>query len=152
MEFNTKNAGETEVAGKAFANHLIISGAKKATVALIGELGSGKTTFVQGFAKRLRIKKRIISPTFVIMRKYDIDKGLSKNRLVDLYHIDLYRISGNFEKEIKNLGLEELWQNDGNIILIEWADKIKQFLPKRTHWLNFDILSGSERNIKILQK
>ena len=96
--------------------------AKKLTgvIALIGELGSGKTTFAQGFAAGLGIKEKIISPTFVLIRQHRIPKTEKT-----LYHIDLYRIEEDFSK----LGLKEILENPNNIILIEWAEKLKD-LPK----------------------
>ena len=98
--------------------------AKKLTgvIALIGELGSGKTTFAQGFAAGLGIKEKIISPTFVLIRQHRIPKTEKT-----LYHIDLYRIEEDFSK----LGLKEILENPNNIILIEWAEKLKD-LPKNT--------------------
>lgn len=90
--------------------------------ALTGELGAGKTIFVQGFAKGLGIKEKIISPTFVLIRQHKIP-GTTKV----LYHIDLYRLENT--TNLKELGLEEIWSNPGNYVLIEWAEKIKE-LPK----------------------
>lgn len=89
---------------------------------LTGELGAGKTIFVQGFAKGLGIKEKIISPTFVLIRQHKIP-GTTKV----LYHIDLYRLENT--TNLKELGLEEIWSNPGNYVLIEWAEKIKE-LPK----------------------
>ncbi len=93
-------------------------------IALTGELGAGKTIFVQGFAKGLKIKDKIISPTFVLIRQHKIPK---KNKM--LFHIDLYRLSDNLN--IQDLGLEEICSNKNNIVLIEWAEKLKE-LPKGT--------------------
>ena len=90
--------------------------------ALFGELGAGKTIFVQGFAKGVGIKDKIISPTFVLIRQHKIP-GTTKV----LYHIDLYRLENT--TNLKELGLEEIWSNPGNYVLIEWAEKIKE-LPK----------------------
>lgn len=90
--------------------------------ALTGELGAGKTIFVQGFAKGLGIKEKIISPTFVLIRQHKIP-GTTKV----LYHIDLYRLENT--TNLKELGLGEIWSNPGNYVLIEWAEKIKE-LPK----------------------
>lgn len=90
--------------------------------ALTGQLGAGKTIFVQGFAKGLGIKDKIISPTFVLIRQHKIP-GTTKV----LYHIDLYRLENT--TNLKELGLEEIWSNPGNYVLIEWAEKIKE-LPK----------------------
>ena len=95
--------------------------------ALTGELGAGKTIFVQGFAKGLGIKEKIISPTFVLIRQHQIPKtrGAYGTKKV-LYHIDLYRI-----EKINDLGLKEIWSDPNNIVLIEWAEKLKK-LPKGT--------------------
>lgn len=89
--------------------------------ALTGELGAGKTIFVQGFAKGLGIKEKIISPTFVLMRQHQIP-GTKKV----FYHIDLYRL-----EDISGLGLDEILSDRNNIVLIEWAEKLKT-LPKGT--------------------
>lgn len=107
-------------------------------LALVGELGAGKTTFIQGLAKSLGITNKIISPTFILMRKYD-----------DLYHIDLYRLEGNLEKEVENLGFFDVLKDKENVVVIEWAEKIKDLLPKSTMWINFEIAGENERKITI---
>lgn len=89
--------------------------------ALSGNLGAGKTTFVQGFAKGSGIKEKIISPTFVLIRQHQIPSTTKA-----LYHIDLYRLD-----KMDHLGLEEIWSDPNNIVLIEWAEKLKK-LPKGT--------------------
>ncbi|MFC1625221.1 tRNA (adenosine(37)-N6)-threonylcarbamoyltransferase complex ATPase subunit type 1 TsaE [Patescibacteria group bacterium] len=141
MEFITKSPRETQKLGKKTAADLI----KKTPfiVALTGDLGSGKTTFVQGFAKKLRVKKRIISPTFILMRTYKAKKKLS------FYHLDLYRLEANFEEELENMGVKDIWQQKGNILVIEWAEKIKDLLPKDTKWIKFEYLSDDQRKIII---
>lgn len=111
-------------------------------LALTGELGSGKTTFAQGLAKGLGIKQRIISPTFILMRKYDLG---SKN----FYHVDLYRLEDNVEREVRNLGIEEIWDDPKNIIVIEWAEKIKNMLPKNKMWIEFENLGEDKRKITV---
>lgn len=110
------------------------------TVALSGDLGSGKTTFVQGFAEGLGIKDKIISPTFVLIRQHQLPKS---KRI--LYHIDLYRLEDPLE--LKNIGLEEIIENPNNIVLIEWAEKAKKLLPKNTIWINFKNLSENTREL-----
>lgn len=119
--------------------------AKKIThgvVALTGELGAGKTTFAQGFAEGLGIKDKIISPTFVLIRQHKIPK-LQKI----LYHIDLYRLAD--DKDLKGLGLKEILQDQNNVVLIEWAEKAKSFLPKETLWISFQYIDGQKRSIRI---
>lgn len=92
--------------------------------ALTGELGAGKTTFVQGFAKGLGIKDKIISPAFVLIRQHPIPDTEKV-----LYHADLYRLDNT--TDLQNLGLQEIWSDPNNIVLIEWAEKLKE-LPKGT--------------------
>ncbi len=138
MEIITKSAQETKNLGKKLAADL--KGGE--LLALTGELGSGKTTFAQGLAKGLGIKQRIISPTFIFMRKYDLG---SKN----FYHVDLYRLEDNVEREVRNLGIEEIWNNPENMIVIEWAEKIEGMLPKNKMWIEFENLGEDERKITV---
>jgi len=112
------------------------------TLALTGDLGSGKTTFIQGFAEGLGIKDRIISPTFILMRKYSYSK-------LNFYHIDFYRLENNLENEVKNLGIDDTWGKENNIVAIEWAEKIKDLLPKGTIQLSFENLGEENRKILI---
>ncbi len=104
-------------------------------VALQGDLGSGKTTFVQGLAKGLGIKENITSPTFTIIKRYD-----------NFYHIDCYRLDKS--EEILELGLKEIISNPKNIIAIEWPERIKKFLPKNTIYYKFKFADKSKREIK----
>jgi len=110
-------------------------------LALVGDLGAGKTTFVQGFAATLGIK-RIISPTFIIMRSYD-----ACNKVKTLYHIDLYRLEQNFKEELDNLGITSIWGNPDSVVLIEWADKAKSLLPDNTQFIDFEYLDENKRRI-----
>ncbi len=80
--------------------------------ALSGELGAGKTIFVQGFAKGLGIQDKIISPTFVLIRQHKIP-----NTAKTLYHLDLYRLGDTVNP--KELGLEEIWSDPNNIVSIQ---------------------------------
>lgn len=108
-------------------------------IGLEGKLGSGKTKFIQGFAKRLGIRQRLTSPTFVLLKKY-------KN----LYHIDCYRL--NKSKELLDLDFKEIISNPQNIVLIEWAEKVRTILPRDTIWVRFKIVSEKERKILINPK
>lgn len=94
-------------------------------LALSGDLGAGKTTFAQGFARGLGIDDRIVSPTFLIIRQYPIP-----NQKNFFYHIDLYRMENI---DFKNSGLEEIISESGNVVLIEWAEKISEYLPENTN-------------------
>jgi len=110
---------------------------------LSGELGSGKTTFAQGFAKTLGVKQKIISPTFVLIKHYP----LRVTRYAHLYHIDAYGI--NKPKEILDLGWKEIIDDPQNIILIEWPEKIKKILPQKHFFINFKHINKKQRWIKI---
>ena len=138
-EFFVKNQRETNRLAKILAQEIVKKSLKNKTALIIGlegELGSGKTTFIKAFAKGLGIKKRLTSPTFVLMKNYR-----------NFYHIDCYRIK-NY-KDILALDFKEIISNPKNIVIIEWAEKIKKILPKNIIWLKFKTISDKEREIKI---
>jgi len=111
-------------------------------IGLTGDLGSGKTTFIQGFLKGLGVKQRITSPTFVIFKRYEIKNEKYKN----VYHIDCYRL--NKPEEILKLDFKEIISNSKNIVLIEWAEKLKKVLPQKINWINFEYgKKSNERKI-----
>jgi tRNA threonylcarbamoyladenosine biosynthesis protein TsaE len=118
IDFIAKNFKETQKMGYDFAKTLD----KGDTICLYGDLGSGKTIFVQGLAEGLGIKGRIISPTFIIVRSHQLKVGM-------FYHIDLYRIEN--KEGIESLGLQEIINDPQNIVAIEWAEKLKSDLPQK---------------------
>jgi len=128
---------ETKSIAKKFAKKF-----KRGVIALSGELGAGKTTFVQGFAKGLGIKEKIISPTFVLIRQHKIP-----NTKKALYHVDLYRLDNL--KDLEHIGLKEILSNKQNLVLIEWAEKAKKMLPQNTIWIYFNLKNKSTREIRI---
>lgn len=146
MEYITKSAAETKALGKKLAA-LVTKGDKNRAFALTGELGSGKTTFVQGFSEGLSIAQRIISPTFILLRAYDVKHDLWA--IKHFYHIDLYRLEGDLQKEMENLGLTEILKDKENVVLIEWAEKLLGLLPKNTVWINFDSVNENTRKISV---
>ena len=113
-------------------------------LALTGDLGSGKTTFTQYLAKELKVKKHVNSPTFVIMRVYEI----AKSGLRNLAHLDAYRIDNS--SELNELGLDLYLNQPGAIVVIEWADKIRDYLKgcKQVIWLDFVFLKG-QRSVRV---
>ncbi len=111
--FVTKSAEET----RKLAQRLGALLSEGSLVILTGDLGAGKTTFTQGLAKGLGIEKRVISPTFTILRIY-------QGRM-PLYHIDAYRLEGNDA----DLGFEEMMEDDG-VCVIEWPDFLRDRLPE----------------------
>lgn len=104
-------------------------------ICLSGDLGAGKTTFTQGFLKGLKAKGPYTSPTFVVMKKY-------KN----IYHIDAYRIK---DKDLMGLGWEELLANKKNIIIVEWAERVRKIIPDNAIWVNFKWLDENKRELKL---
>ncbi len=123
--------------------HKIIKTKKGALVALEGELGAGKTTFIQGFAKALDIKSKIKSPTFVLMKKYKVSDK------INLYHLDCYRVGDH--KDLKISEFKEIldMSHNHNIVLIEWAERIKKILPKKHITVHIDHVNENTRKITI---
>ena len=109
-------------------------------VALYGDLGSGKTAFIQGVAKALGIKENVLSPTFVIEKNYAIPR--SDRRLV---HIDAYRLEN--AGELEHLGFNELVKDARNLIFIEWAERVKSLLPNETKGIYFKFIDENTREI-----
>lgn len=109
---------------------------KPTCMGLYGKLGAGKTTFIKGIARGLKVEKVVRSPTFNLMRIY--------SGRTTLYHIDLYRI--NSKSEV--MYLEEYFLRDG-ITVIEWAGKVKELLPQSRIDVFFKIIGKDKREINI---
>jgi len=112
-------------------------------IGLIGNLGAGKTIFAKGLAIGLGIKQTVNSPTFVLMKIYPVRHPTSDIR--HLIHIDAYRIKSG--QDITAIGAEEYFNRSDVITIIEWADKIKQILPKKTRYINIKNKGGDKRLI-----
>lgn len=116
---------------------------KALVISLEGNLGSGKTEFFKGIAKGIKLKERIFSPTFLIMKRFTLKHKLFKF----LWHLDCYRLKKI--SEIKELDFKEIIKNYQNIIFIEWGNKIKRFLPKN-HWMiKFKIKGENKRSLEL---
>jgi|SRR5579872_4689780 len=111
-----------------------------AIIALFGDLGSGKTTFVQGLAQGLGISERIISPTFLTIREYNLQNSRGK-----FYHVDLYRLQ---REDIGSIGLGEIITYKENIVVIEWAERAKNILPNKYFSFQFTFINDNERKIE----
>ena len=137
--FETKSASETIQIGKGIG-HLLRPGD---VVALVGELGAGKTQFIKGLAEGVGVGKPtyISSPSFTLINEY-----LGK---VPFYHIDLFRLEQ--EKEAEELGLEDYFQA-GGITAIEWADKIPFLLPEEILWIEIHYTGENIRSLEISGK
>lgn len=146
--YTTRSVEQTQNLAKDFAKNL--KGGD--VIVLYGDLGYGKTTFVQGVAEGLGIQQRIISPTFILVREYEIKnkKENIKNtnkKVKRFYHIDLYRIES--AKDIQGLGLEEILNDKNVIVAIEWAEKLGSLLPNKRIDIYFEYLSENKRKINI---
>ncbi len=142
-KFITESAKDTQKIAVKFAEQILHSNISKSAIVLglQGDLGAGKTTFLQGFAKGLRIKEKINSPTFVILKRFKIQDLRFKN----FYHIDCYRL--NSAEEILDLGFKEIISNSENIVAIEWPEKIYKILPKNILEIKFKHLEENKREI-----
>jgi len=105
-------------------------------ICLNGELGSGKTVFTKGIANALGIKETITSPTFTIIKEYDGE--------LPLYHMDVYRLDGNIE----GVGIEDYFSKDG-VVVIEWADMIKDYLPQERLDIFFRVVDEDKRSLTL---
>lgn len=143
MEIITKNAQETISLGQKIGNYLISNRKEGRILCLYGDLGSGKTVFSQGLAKSFGINGLVPSPTFIIVRHYDIPlkRGFS------FFHVDLYRLENS--REIASLGLDEIFSDSTNFIAVEWAEKLDKLLPKQRIDIKFTMLDSSRRKINI---
>ncbi|PIR42749.1 tRNA (adenosine(37)-N6)-threonylcarbamoyltransferase complex ATPase subunit type 1 TsaE [candidate division WWE3 bacterium CG_4_9_14_0_2_um_filter_35_11] len=117
-------------------------------IALVGDLGSGKTTFTKEIAKYLGVNQNVISPTFIIHREY-----LTSDIKKTLHHLDLYRLDHNFE--LDEIGLRNL-VNARNVIVIEWADKFPKYIKSlekiksvQITWVNLEYIDEDTRRFSI---
>lgn len=106
-------------------------------IALEGDLGAGKTTFVKGLARAFGIKHHVTSPTFVLLKVYQVES--KKYKVKELVHVDCYRLEE--PQELFYLGLEEYLNKKDFLVIIEWADKIKSYLRKfkKIIWIKIKI-------------
>ncbi len=116
-------------------------------IALSGDLGAGKTAFVQQLAKELGIDEVVTSPTFTIMKQYQVPQP---NQFKQLFHMDAYRLDSL--DEVRPLGISELMKSKTNLLCIEWAEKIEEVLPEGTIYLSFKISNEDNREVVLKLK
>ena len=109
---------------------------KNMVICLNGELGSGKTIFTKGFAQAMEITDVITSPTFTIIKEYEGE--------LPLYHMDVYRL----DEESSDIGIEEYFDK-GGVCIIEWADNIKDILPKKRLEIKIKVVDENKRSLTI---
>jgi len=107
-------------------------------IAFSGELGAGKTTFIQAICRKLGIEVDVNSPTFALVNEYFSPEGNS------IFHFDLYRIES--QDELFDMGYEEYFYS-GSLCLIEWPEKARKLIPEDALWVKIEI---GENNARIL--
>ncbi len=140
METISKSESQTQKIAQSLAKNL--KGGD--FIALYGDLGAGKTVFTQGVAQALGIKKRVLSPTFVFIRSYPLTIN---HKPLTFYHVDLYR--GQTPQDFQSLGLEDVFADD-SIVVIEWAEKIAEILPKKRIDVTITTVNEKTRRIEII--
>lgn len=111
-------------------------------LALVGELGSGKTIFTKGVAKGIGVSGTVRSPSFILINQYE--------GTVPLYHFDLYRLKE--PRELFQIGYQEYFYAPEGIVIVEWADRIRQLLPPEYLEVIFEIKNLNLREITLLPR
>ena len=127
----------TEEDTKTFAGELARMAEPGSVFALIGDLGTGKTTLTKYIAEALGVTDSVTSPTFNIVCEY-------RSGRLPLYHFDVYRLTG--PEEVYDLGFDEYFYGDG-LCVIEWADLIEETLPEGTLFIHMEHGAGPEERI-----
>lgn len=144
----TQNAQETQKLGENIAASILKGeGAGEhgpVILCLWGELASGKTTFTQGLARGLGVSARLLSPTFIIVRRYKLPEPLSF-----LYHLDLYRIHSEYD--VETIGFSEMLQEPQSVVVIEWPERLGSLLPQSRLDLRLRTLENEKHEI-VIQK
>jgi tRNA threonylcarbamoyladenosine biosynthesis protein TsaE len=140
-EFITRSAEETIALGRELAVEL----RELRMVILRGDLGAGKTTLVKGIAEGLQAASQddVTSPTFTLIHEY-------RGPEVTLYHVDLYRIET--ERELATLGLDELFAEEGNLVLLEWGEKFPRLVAECDAEIRIERVGELERKIGFSRK
>ncbi len=137
----TKNSKETKNLGKKMS--LSFKGGE--VICLFGDLGSGKTTFTQGMLEGLHVDGPYTSPTFAILKEYDLQK--TNGAINKICHIDTYRVN---EGDIIDLGWNDFAGNKNCITIVEWAEKIENIIPFDAVKIYFRWINENEREITFL--
>lgn len=140
--FITHSAEETREVGMNFAQTL-----KPGTlVCFEGNLGAGKTTFIQGLLYGLGAEKPFVSPTFILMKQYELTAP-NESGIKFIYHTDAYRLG---TPEFREIGFEEWISDPEGVTLLEWPKRIEELLPKKYTTVQIESVSETERRIEIL--
>lgn len=139
-KYKSSSPEETKALGEKLANDL--SGGE--ILLLFGNLGAGKTLFLQGLAQGLGVAGQVNSPTFNIMRLYKFKRDKKSQTFC---HIDAYRLRSG--ADLQTLGIEEIWQAKNTITAIEWAENISDIIPLRYYKISIAQTTKEKREIKI---
>lgn len=137
-EIITSSIGETQ----EFAQKILEGLHGENVIALFGDLGAGKTTFSQGIGKALGIARHLQSPTFTIVKVYDVT---SHKDFKTLQHIDLYRLET--PSQVKGIGITDLINDKESLVLIEWAEKMGSLLPKKRIEVHMEYIDDTKRKL-----
>lgn len=141
----SKNLQETNKIAKLFADKILKNDKLGALViCLSGDLGTGKTSFTKAFAKHLGVRDTIASPTFILMKRYDLKNQKHKF----LLHFDAYNLKN--ENELLNLGWNEIVGNKDNLIIIEWPEIVKGVIPADAHYIYLSHQDGDSRVLELI--
>ena len=156
-QYTTYSAEETRSLGKKLAREIVPG----TLLCLQGDLGAGKTTFTQGLLEGLGAEKPFVSPTFVIMKQYDLptrqtglptrQTGLSKpvGGIERIYHVDAYRVES---KDFETIGFSEWCENEKGIVILEWPERVSELLPEKRTEIFFKSISENEREIEVVSR
>lgn len=154
MKYLVKNEKELENIAEKLVDDLNNQTDNSAKViALYGNLGAGKTTFTKEIANYLKIQEKITSPTFNILKSFEIKnselqtKSGEMIKFKKLIHIDTYRL--DLPQELERLGFKELLNDTDNLIVIEWPEIVEEILPENTVRVKFEILDSTTRELSI---
>lgn len=137
--FITHSAGETRDLGKTLAGRM----RPGTLLCLTGDLGAGKTTFVQGLLEGLGATRPYTSPTFVIMKQYDLP-AVTASGIKRVYHSDAYRVEA---RDFERLGFAEWCADPSGIVILEWPERVEKIIPQDVITISFISKSENEREI-----
>jgi tRNA threonylcarbamoyladenosine biosynthesis protein TsaE len=153
MKYTSRSLEETKGLARIFLDSIEFSPKHATVVALSGDLGSGKTAFVQAIGEIIGIEENLHSPTFVIEKIYPIfwkatrPEGLNGGVFKNLIHVDAYRLEQ--EAEILHLGWEKIIREPENLIFIEWPENVSGVIPENALKISLGFIDETTRDINI---
>lgn len=131
---DSKSHAETQALGERLGRALVAGD----VVALTGDLGAGKTSFVQGLARGLGVRGRVASPSFTIVNEHE--------GRVPLFHVDFYRLEG--ASELDHIGFDDYFAR-GGVVVVEWADRFPEALPAERLDIRIEIVGDDVRRLHV---